>query len=135
MTPLRTCFTRGTMTHLTRDKRRTACGIAIGSDTSLGSPMPIGEVVDSPSACQRSGCKQAWDAWVAAGGVVEDWVLDTANNVVDAVQAHGPSPTPQERVGALARAPNAKPSLPCTSAQERPRVTLTAMKTRRHSGR
>lgn len=72
-TAYRTCFTRGTMTHLTADGRRTLCGVRTALECSVGSTPPMGESVDTPSACQRPGCKQGWYAWVAAGGTLESW--------------------------------------------------------------
>lgn len=69
----RTCFTRGTMTHLTADGRRTLCGAWVALECSTGSTPPTEESVDTPSACQRPGCKQGWYAWVAAGGTLESW--------------------------------------------------------------
>lgn len=67
----RTCFTHGTMTHLTKSGKRTICGDEVAS-TNLGAIDPRGERVDKASACQRSGCKQGWIRWQELGGSIDD---------------------------------------------------------------
>jgi len=67
----RTCFTRGTMTHLTTEGNKTACGYWTDRESCLGPIDAASQTVHRESACQRSGCRQAWSAWVASGGTIE----------------------------------------------------------------